>query len=380
MERTGGKRRCARRIERAGRSPLTLGVMSTTEEVFVACSECFTDSGLRLDAERIGRDASGACMACGKVGFRKLPLAGVEALAHRYFVWGSLWRARYGAAPLIQFNKHQKTSIDLQPWLLADVALIEKLLGVGFFHYGPRFWMIGEVEPLKALERPKTRSSVIDRILAEYPTRRLKPSDHFYRIRVNPDRPSDFAQYDSPPPEHAGRGRLDVKGQPVLYGSTDLEVCIHECRVAAEDDTFVATLKARRELRLLDLSVLLREDQSVTEFESLDLAIHMLFLAGRHSYRVTREISEAARKAGFDGLAYPSYFSLLRIGQMPFQTVYGISQRRIQQLQEHEESKTIPNLALFGRPVASGEVEVICVDRIVISRVGYEYHFGPTGA
>lgn len=319
-------------------------------------------------------------MACGKVGFRKLPLAGVEALAHRYFVWGSLWRARYGAAPLIQFNKHQKTSIDLQPWLLADVALIEKLLGVGFFHYGPRFWMIGEVEPLKALERPKTRSSVIDRILAEYPTRRLKPSDHFYRIRVNPDRPSDFAQYDSPPPEHAGRGRLDVKGQPVLYGSTDLEVCIHECRVAAEDDTFVATLKARRELRLLDLSVLLREDQSVTEFESLDLAIHMLFLAGRHSYRVTREISEAARKAGFDGLAYPSYFSLLRIGQMPFQTVYGISQRRIQQLQEHEESKTIPNLALFGRPVASGEVEVICVDRIVISRVGYEYHFGPTGA
>lgn len=309
-----------------------------------------------------------------------LSQAGLEVLAHRYFVWGSMWRARYGAAPLIQFNEHQSTSIDIQPWLQSDVCLIERLLGVGFFHYGPRLWMLGEIEPLKALQRSRTRNSIIKRVLAEYPTRLLKPDEHFYRIRVNPIHPSDKAQYDSPPPEHAGRGRLDIKGQPVLYGSTDLEVCIHECRVTAEDDTFVATLRPTQELRLLDLSVLLREEASVSEFESLDLTVHMLFLAGRHSYRLTREIAESARKAGFDGLVYPSYFSLLRIGQMPFQTVYGISHRHIEQLHEHEQSKTIPNLALFGCPVSSGTVEVGCIDRLIISRVGYEYHFGPTGA
>lgn len=359
---------------------IELGFMSSTEDTPIVCSNCFRDVGLRLDAERIGRELPGTCTNCGSEGFKKLPHADLGALAHRYFVWGSLWRARYGAAPLIQFNEHQATSIDIQPWLQSDVRLIERLLGVGFFHYGPRLWMVGEIEPLKALERARTRSSIISRLLAEYPARILKPGEHFYRIRVNPTDPSESAQYDSPPPEHAGRGRLDVKGQPVLYGSPDLEVCIHECRVTAEDDTFVATLRPARELRLLDLSVLLREDSSVTEFESLDLTVHMLFLAGRHSYKLTREIAEAARAAGFDGLVYPSYFSLLRIGQMPFQTVYGISHRRIEQLQDHEQSKTIPNLALFGRPVSSGAVEVHCIDRIIISRVGYEYHFGPTGA
>ncbi len=354
--------------------------MNSAEDTPIVCSNCFNDVGLRLDADRIGRDVPGNCANCGATGFKKLPRAGLGALTHRYFVWGSLWRARYGAAPLIQFNEHQTTSIDFQPWLQSDVRLIERLLGVGFFHYGPRLWMVGEIEPLKALQRAGTHGSVIRRILTEYPTRILKPDEHFYRIRVNPTDPSNKSQYDSPPPEHAGRGRLDVRGQPVLYGSPDLEVCIHECRVTAEDDTFVATLRPTRELRLLDLSVLLREDSNVTEFESLDLTVHMVFLAGRHSYRLTRKIAESARAAGFDGLIYPSYFSLLSIGHMPFQTVYGISCRRIEQLRDHEQSKAIPNLALFGRPVLSGAVEVSCVDRIIISRVGYEYHFGPTGA
>ena len=253
----------------SGLSFQTLGFMNSTEDTPIVCSNCFNDVGLRLDAERIGMKLTGTCRNCGSEGFKKLPHAALGVLAHRYFVWGSLWRTRYGAAPLIQFNEHQSTSIDVQPWLQSDVRLIEQLLGVGFFHYGPRLWMVGEIEPLKALERARTRSAIISRILAEYPARILKPDEHFYRIRVNPTDPSDKTQYDSPPPEHAGHGRLDVKGQPVLYGSPDLEVCIHECRVAAEDDTFVATLRPGRELRLLDLAVLLCEDSSVTEFESL---------------------------------------------------------------------------------------------------------------
>ena len=350
------------------------------DETPIACSQCFSDTGLRIDAEQIGLEPLGVCANCGAEGFRKLTLAGVGALAHRYFVWGSIWRARYGAAPLVQFNEYQTTSIELKPWLVNDVRLIERLLNVGFFHYGPRLWMVGEIEPLKALQRTSTRQSIIDRILKEYPVRFLAPDEQFYRVRLNPDEPGEARQFDSPPPAYAGRGRLDVKGMPVMYGSQDLEVCIHECRVTAEDLTYVATLAATRPLRLLDLSALLREGDGVTEFESLDLTIHMLFLAGRQAYRIARALAEAARRAGFDGLIYPSYFSLLRSGHMPFETTYGISHRRIDQFRDSERAKIVSNLALFGSPVAAGSVVVKCIDRLMISRVSYEYHFGPTGA
>ena len=142
---------------------------------------------------------------------------------------------------------------------------------------------------------------------------------------------------------------------------------------------FVATLTATKPLRLLDLSALLKAEDA-TEFESLDIAVHMLFLAGKHSYKITRAIADAARVAGFDGLVYPSYFSLLRLGQMPFETTYGISHRRIAQYQEHEQAKAIRNLALFGSPIASGAVAVHCINRLILNRVGYDFHFGPTGA
>ena len=163
--------------------------MENSDSALVACSSCFIDTGLRLDAERIGQDVSGVCPNCETDGSKKLTVPGLGTLAHRYFVWGSMWRAKYGAAPLIQFNEHQKTSIEIQPWLAADVELIERLLGVGFFHYGPRLWMFGEIEPLKALQKSKTRQFIIDRIRAEYPDRALSPGDHFYRLRVNPTSP-----------------------------------------------------------------------------------------------------------------------------------------------------------------------------------------------
>lgn len=148
--------------------------MATTEDAPVACSRCFSDRGLQLDAERIGQNIPGTCPNCNAKDFRKLPIAGLEALAHRFFVWGSLWRARYGAAPLIQFNEHQTTSIEIAPWLASDVHLFERLLRIGFFHYGPRLWMIGEVEPLKALQKQKNRQQIVQRILSEYPARTLR--------------------------------------------------------------------------------------------------------------------------------------------------------------------------------------------------------------
>jgi hypothetical protein len=330
-----------------------------------------------LDALRFGEYDDAGCPNCGTSDGKKLDKAKLGALVFRFFVWGSFWRTEYGGAPTIQFNEHRETSISPSPWLQSDVALLERLLGVGFFHYAPRLWMVGEVEPLKALESTSTRGGIIDRVLDVYPERELSAPYSFYRVRKNPELPAEVHEYDSPPEPLLGSGRLDAIGAPVLYASPDLEVCLHECRAGAEDELFVATLEPTRPLRLLDLSTLVRECDGVTEFDSLDMAIHMLFLAGEHSYDISRAIAVAARDAGFDGLIYPSYFSLLRLGIMPFRTTLGLSHRLVPELQAQEESFTVPNLAVFGRPLASRVVRVSCVNRIILRRVGYDYHFGP---
>lgn len=348
------------------------------DRYIVLCSNCFSDQGLRLDAERIGEAGDGVCPNCGDKSGRKLTKKSAATLAHRFFVWGTLHKCEYGAAPLVQFNEQRQTSIKTAPWFQKDIELISKTLTIGFFYYGPRLWMVGEVEPLNALQEDQSRQAIIQRILDEYPSVILDENQLFYRIRKDPNMPSDKAEYDTPPSAFIGNGRLDSADLPVMYGSQDLEVCVHECRVTAEDELYVATLSPTRSFKLLDLSYLLSEEH-VTEFESLDMAVHMLFLAGKHSYDICRDIAKAVRAAGYDGVIYSSYFSLLRTGTMPFETAYGISQRRFPQMREYEQAKSIPNFALFGHPIAEQKAVVRCINKLILSHVNYAFHFGPVG-
>jgi hypothetical protein len=342
------------------------------------CSACFMDHGLQLDAERVGIVNALPCPNCGTTKSRKLTLFLTKRLAHRFFVRGSVFRTEYGAAPLVQFNEMQYGTGDYRGpiWLHRDVCLINEAAKIGLFHYGPRFWMLGHVEPLQDLQNETRRGAIIERILKEYPTQEWKQGRTLYRLRVNPETPSDHAAYDSPPMQFLGNGRFDCASDPVLYCSQDVEGCVHECRVTVEDDLFIATLALARDLKLLDLTELLFEE-CVTEFESLDMAVHMLFYAGKHSYPVSREIACAAKVAGFDGIVYPSFFSQVRSGIMPFETTFGISVRRFPRASEYAKSGVYPNVALFGRPVEGGLVTVACIDRVILHKVHYDVHFGP---
>lgn len=344
------------------------------------CSDCFVDEGLRIDAFKHGLEEEGKCPNCKSPNGRKLTKDLIQGLAWRFFVSGTTIRTEYGAAPVIQFNEHHygKSDISPSPWLKNDVKLIEEAAKIGFFHYGPRLWMIGHVEPLKDLKDPVKRSQVIRRILEEYPERTLTRDSAFYRIRICPQRPDSPEEYDSPPIALAGKGRLDSSGFPVMYGSQDIDICIHECRATVDDDIYVATLKPQLDLRLLDLTHVLKEEKGVTEFESLDMAVHMLFLARSHSYDISRAIALAAKDAGFDGLIYPSYFSLIRTGGRPFETSYGLSLRRYHpEAEKYAQAFTIENLALFGRPLEDLSVNLECINRLVLTQVGYRGHFGP---
>lgn len=348
------------------------------DEPFLLCSDCFADEGLRIDAFKHGVVQQQACPNCKSKEGRKLTKKHIEGIAWRFFVSGTTIRCDYGAAPVIQCNEYHygKSDISPSPWLENDIKLIEGAAKIGFFHYGPRLWMVGEVEPLKALQDPATRSEVVDRILKEYPAKELVEGTKFYRLRIDPITPANPNEYDSPPATHTGDGRLSSSGFPVMYGSQDLDICIHECRAAAEDDIYVATLKTRKDLHLLDLTHLLEED--CTEFESLDMAIHMLFLAKPHSYDISRTIAISARDAGLDGVIYPSFFSLIRTGGHPFETSYGLSLRRFHPTnKQYAETFTIQNLALFGRPLEQGVVGVECINRLILTQIGYRGHFGP---
>jgi hypothetical protein len=339
------------------------------------CSNCLRDEGLRLDAQRLGWTDDGACPRCGSNDGAKLDADRATYLAHRFFVIGSLHKTRFGGAPVIQFNDRRRTDIDLHGYHGEDALLLSDVLGVGFFYYGPPLWAVGEVEPLKALEDEQTRAPVIDRVISEYPCYALTPDSTFYRLRKDVAAPNNPAEYDSPPDRFCGAGRLDAPDLPVLYGSADLELCVHECRVTVEDIVHVATLNTTRTLTLLDLTTVLEED--VTSFESLDMAIHMLFLAGGQSYPIARAIAAAAARAGLDGVLFPSFFSLLRTGQPFLETAYGLSTRAFPGAAAREARKVVANVALFGRPIADGRLTVSCVNRLYLRQAIYDLGFGP---
>lgn len=326
----------------------------------------------------MGTEAPGPCVHCGSIDGRKLDLNRIRSLAYRFFVRGTVLRLEFGGAPLVQFNEQRYGAREFAVGgrLQHDVSLLEDTLKVGFFLYGPRLWMVGEVEPLKALQDPSKRVRVIERILNEYPGRLLGVDEQFYRVRRAPKDASNPLEFDSPPAGVRGQGRLDSPGTPLLYASQFLEICVHECRLSADDESYIATLRPTRPLRLLDVAALLHEE-STTEFESLDIAVHMLFLAGGHSYEVTRQLASAVQLAGFDGLVYPSYFSLVHTGAFPFETAYGISVRKFPSAEQWAEAQSIPNLAIFGRPVGEGLVAVECINRVLIERATYDLVFGP---
>lgn len=341
----------------------------------VLCSLCFSNEGLKLDAERIGTTSSEVCPTCGSNTGLKLDRHHALWLVHRFFVVGSLHKTEYGGAPVIQFNVMRKNEIDPHPYHAADAALLERVLGIGLFYYGPPLWAVGEVEPLKALEDPTQRDGIVQRILAEYPRFSLTPDQAFYRLRKGIGSSVTPSAFDSPPDHLCGKGRLDSPSLPVLYGSADLELCVHECRVTVEDLVHVATLRAARPLVLLDVTGVLEEP--VTSFESLDMAVHMLFLAAEHAYPLARAIADAAAEAGFDGILFPSYFSLLRTGQPFLETAYGLSTRTFSGAAEHEAQKIVANIALFGHPIADGRVLIDCINRLYLRQAAYDLGFGP---
>lgn len=344
----------------------------------ILCSECFQDEGLRLDAFQIGIDNINKCPNCSSEKGKKLTKQIIRELCYRFFVRGTIEHFDYGGFPLIQMNEERfkDSEIKVSSWLKGDVKLIEEAGEIGLFYYSPRFWMFGEIEPLKDLQSEKGIDEVMKRIFTHYPKHILNHEHPFYRLRINPKVPHEFSEYDTAPEGISAGYRFNWNGEAILYASPDLELCIHECRASVEDDLFVAKLIPTQPLKILNLAALILEED-VDEFTSLDLAVHFLFLAGNHSYPICSRIAQLIKNEGFDGIIYPSYFSYTRTGAVPFETILGMSIRHIPSLKEYAQSQSVPNVALFGWPVKEGKVKVYSINKVLINSIKYDISFGP---
>lgn len=319
------------------------------------CSLCFSDRGLQLEAEKIGRKNQSTCPNCGSSSGVKLYKKHLEPLLHEFFWNGSFARTDFGGAPRLVSNpfRYSGREVKFPDWLERDAHLLEDRLEVGIFHYGPPLWRIGEIEPLVALRQSETRLIKTKEIISRFSERILDEGSTFYRVRLNLDKfqETDHSQYDAPPEPRKNYGRLDSAKLAVLYGSEDLEICIHECRVQIPDECFVATLRTNCDLRLLNLAADL-EDEGGTEFESISLAIRYLFSAEAHSYEITRAIAIAAHEEGYDGILAPSYFSLVKPNRAA-------------------------NIALFGHPIRESKLKIDCINRAALKAASYEVRMGP---
>ena len=155
--------------------------MKTPE--YIACSECFNNQGIKLMATGLGSKVAFACTHCGSSSGSQLTKDMLYNLAHSFFVQGSYRKVSFGGASVIQFNDyHSDKSMEFEGDINKDAKLITRKLNVGFFPYGTRLWMVGEIEPLKSLQSENERSEVIERILSEYPEYILNPGVNFYRL------------------------------------------------------------------------------------------------------------------------------------------------------------------------------------------------------
>ena len=143
---------------------------------------------------------------------------------------------------------------------------------------------------------------------------------------------------------------------PVLYGAFDVETCLHESRIRVEDKIIVATLLPTRCLHVLDLTdVPYDEPERGVGGEGGDIFyfVNSQLVFGSRSHQ-GRMLALRCHERGLGGIKYPSFFSDVRPGRERF-----------------------PNIALFGRPIHNGVVQLQSLNNIRLDTVRYEFTYGP---
>jgi hypothetical protein len=335
------------------------------------CSDCFSNIGLRTEAARIGKENDEPCRNCSSKNGRELDDRGLANLMTRFFVEGSqspylppVYRIDYSQVG----KSHDPVRFD--ETLQRDYELIAARHETLRYH-APKLRIMGFGGPysdfseaLKLLDeqgdRTPLKRSAAD-ILGRCAELYLEPGQRLYRIRTNPEKIQKPEDIDTPPSQigacKKAAGRFESSDLPILYTSSDVETVLHEARVRLGDEVVLGTLEVSKRQKLVDLD-LVKEQVDASGF-NLNADYHY-FLRSRlgsqdpSDYRICQILAVEARLAGFDGLKFRSFYSILR--------------------QNYEASV---NYALFGFPIKENRLMLVSWNSIRLLKASYAFQFGP---
>ena len=161
--------------------------------------------------------------------------------------------------------------------------------------------------------------------------------------------PISNLRFCSPPDTIRKYQRFDSEHLPILYAARDVETCLHESRVTLQDECYVAVLVAKKKMNLLDLSGC-GSPNNVTPFENPRIWLQSLLYDSDSSYEACRGLARRIQTKGHDGFVYTSYF-------------------------QQAAQRTHQNVAVFGRPVVSGDFAVRSLQKLRLNDVAYAWQF-----
>lgn len=154
--------------------------------------------------------------------------------------------------------------------------------------------------------------------------------DHFFRARPGYEildykcEPYKGAAIGAPPKNRAKAGRANKRGEVVLYVADEAETAVAEVRPARGNLVSLATLSAKRELRIVDLTSLpWTANPFVDETPQYEQELGALLAAfaeelarplrrsdDYREYRPSQMLVRRIREAGYDGIRYPSAMNM----------------------------------------------------------------------
>jgi hypothetical protein len=327
----------------------------------MVCSECFKNEGLRLEARKLGKFRTGTCGHCGSQEGVSLNGDQCAELIYSFFVKGAVGLASWGLSPYKSGFVGNPHNLHFDPTLEPDFQLLLSVPELGLGYHSPRTWKVGdtrhfdlfsEIISRKSNGQPLTDqdNAVLDETLHRCRRFTLPNGTRFYRIRTDPETPSNHGQYDSPPPEKGKPTRFSPGHIPILYGAFDIDTCIHEGRCTVYHEICLATIETLIDLEAIDLGDASYDSSADTPWTSPSIFLSQILR--RPAHQECQILAERIFAKGILAIQFPSFFSCIRDQQYN-------------------------NIAILGRPVEEGKVHVASLNRIRLDRIDYSFTCGP---